>query len=225
MPNSVSGSRCKLPAVPHTTPAMTTSIQASSVTAVTTSTHATPVRNSSSLQSMEWLNLEAATPSAQPPSVFKRPPGFKELRERVSTFTGNGKEDSDVWLTDFCEATGNCKWTNVMRAQWFLWFLTGSAKCTWQRTLNKEEKESWSSIVQAYKSHYGVHIYPRTAYFRCCELQYQDFKSAQGLLEAMKDYQQMAPDQLSNTNLISILWSKVPFTLQKEVGKIKDWLL
>ena len=60
------------------------------------------------------------------------------------------------------------------------------------------------------------------AYLRCHELQYQDFKSAQGLLEALKDYQRMAPDQLSNNNLISILWNKVPVTLQKEVGEIKD---
>ena len=66
---------------------------------------------------------------------------------------------------------------------------------------------------------------PRTAYLRCHELQYQDFKSAQGLLEAMKDYQRMAPDQLSNNNLMSILWNKVPFNLQKEVGEIKDWSL
>ena len=41
----------------------------------------------------------------------------------------------------------------------------------------------------------------------------------------MKDYQQMAPDQLSNNNLMSILWNKVPFNLQKEVGEIKDWSL
>jgi len=59
----------------------------------------------------------------------------------------------------------------------------------WQRTLNKEEKELWSSIVQAYKSHYGVHMDHSTAYLRCHELQYHDFKFAQGLLEAIKDYQ------------------------------------
>ena len=41
----------------------------------------------------------------------------------------------------------------------------------------------------------------------------------------MKDYQRKAPDQLSNDNLISILWNKVPFKLQKEVGEIKDWSL
>jgi len=35
----------------------------------------------------------------------------------------------------------------------------------------------------------------------------------------------MAPDQLSDTNLISILWNKVPFNLQKEVGEYKDWSL
>ena len=68
-------------------------------------------------------------------------------------------------------------------------------------------------------------MYPRTAYLRCHELQYNDFTSVQGLLEAMKDYQQMAPDKLSNDNLISILWNKVLFKLQKEVGKIKDWSL
>jgi len=117
----------------------------------------------------------------------------------------------------------DCKWTDGMRAQWFSWFLTGSAKSTWQRTLNREDKQSWSSMVQAYKKHYGVHMDPRTAYLRCHELQYQDFKSAQGLLESMKDYQRTAPDQLSNTNLISMLCNKVPVTLQKEMGEYKDW--
>ena len=102
---------------------------------------------------------------------------------------------------------------------------TVSAKSTWQRTLNREDKDSWTSIVQAYKNHYGVHVDPCTAYLRCHELQYQDFKSAQGLLEALKDYQRMAPDQLSDNNLISILWNKVPVTLQKEVGEYKDWSL
>ena len=66
---------------------------------------------------------------------------------------------------------------------------------------------------------------PLTAYLRCHVLQYSDFTSVQGLLEAMKDYQRKAPDHLSNDNLISILWNKVPFKLQKEVGEIKDWLL
>ena len=39
--------------------------------------------------------------------AFKQPPGFKELRERVSKFAGDGKEDFEVWLTDYCEATGD----------------------------------------------------------------------------------------------------------------------
>ena len=112
-----------------------------------------------------------------------------------------------------------------MRAQWFSWFLSGSVKSTWQRTLNREEKGSWVSIVQAYKSHYGIHTVPRTAYLRCHELQHQDFKSSQGLLEVMKDYQRMASDQLSNNNLISIVWNKVPVTLQKKVAENKDWSL
>jgi len=60
------------------------------------------------------------------------------------------------------------------------------------------------------------------AYFHCHEFQYSDFYSVQGLLEAMKDYQRKAPDQLSNDDLNSILWNKVPIKLQKEVV---DWSL
>jgi len=103
-----------------------------------------------------------------------------------------------VWLVDFYEATNDWRWTDSVRARGF----RGSAKSTWQRTFNREDKDSWTSIVQAYKNHYGVHKDPRTAYLRCHELQYQDFKSAQGLLEALKDYQRMAPDQLSNINAV-----------------------
>ena len=158
-------------------------------------------------------------------SLFKQPPAFKELRERISKFSGESKEDFEVWLADYCEATGDCGWTDELRARWFSWFLSGAAKHTWQRTLSKEDKAQWESIVKSYKGHYGVHMDPRTAYLRCHELQYHDFTSVQGLLEAMKDYQRMAPDQLSNDNLISILWNKVPFKLQKEVGEIKDWPL
>ena len=88
--------------------------------------------------------------------------------------------------------------------------------------LNDEDKATWANIVQSYKGHYGVHMDPCTAYLRCHELRYNDYTSVQGLLEAMKDYQRKAPDQLSNDNLISILWNKVPFKLQKEVGEIKD---
>ena len=62
-------------------------------------------------------------------------------------------------------------------------------------------------------------------YVRCHELQYSDYTSVQGLLKAMKDYQRKALDQLSSDNLISILWNKVPFELQKEVGEVKDWSL
>jgi len=100
--------------------------------------------------------------------------------------------------------------------------LAGAAKRTWQRTLSREDKLHWNSIVASYRGHYGVHMEPRTACLRCHELQYGDFCSVQGLLEAIKDYQRMAPDQISNDNLISILWNKVPIKLQKEVGEIKD---
>ena len=69
-------------------------------------------------------------------TVFKQYPGFKELRERVNKFAGDGKEDFQVRLADDCtfEATGDRGWTNQLRACWFPWFLTGAAKHTWQQT-------------------------------------------------------------------------------------------
>ena len=159
-------------------------------------------------------------------NVFPYPPDFKQIQERVGRFTGKpGEEDFEVWLADFCEATSDCKWSDVQRAQWFLWFLSGAAKSTWQRTLHKEEKKSWVDIVRVYKGHYGVHMEPHTAYLRCHELRYEDFLSVKGLLGSMKDYQRMAPEQLSDDNLLSILWNKAPYRLQKEVGDIKDWSL
>ena len=38
----------------------------------------------------------------------------------------------------------------------------------------------------------------------------------------MRDYQRMAPQKLSDANLESILWNKVPIKLQKEVGQITE---
>ena len=158
--------------------------------------------------------------------AFPYPPGFKQIQERVGRFTGKcGEENFEVWLANFREATADCKWTDKQRAQWFSWFLSGAAKSTWQRTLRKEEKNSWSEIVRIYKGHYGVHMEPRTAYLRCHELRYEDFLSVKGLLDSMKDYQRMAPEQLTDDNLLSILWNKAPYKLQKEVGDIKDWSL
>ena len=39
--------------------------------------------------------------------------------------------------------------------------------------------------------------------------------SAQGLLEAMRDYQRMAPTKLTDETLESILWNKAPVRLQR----------
>ena len=46
---------------------------------------------------------------------------------------------------------------------------------------------------------------PRTAYQHCHDLQYDNFGSVQGLLESMRDYQCMAPQnsQMLNWNLYS----------------------
>ena len=135
---------------------------------------------------------------------FKHPKGFKELRFRVDKFSGDTKDvDFDVWLDDFLEATNDCGWNNADRAKWFSWFLSGPAKSTWQRTLKSTHKESWEEIVSVYQGQYGVHMDSRTAYQRCNELQYEQFKSVKGLVDAMRDYQCMAPQKLTDTVLES----------------------
>ena len=154
---------------------------------------------------------------------FKYPPAFRELQRRVDKFSGKSDEnDFEVWLVDFTEATNDCMWTDVERARWFSWFLAGSAKVTWQRTVKSEDKTSWQKIIEVFRGQYGVHMDPRTAYQRCHDLQYDSFGSVQGLLEAMRDYQRMAPQKLSDANLESILWNKIPIKLQKEVGQLTE---
>ena len=44
----------------------------------------------------------------------------------------------------------------------------------------------------------------------------------QRLLEAMQDYQRMAPTKLTDETLESILWNKAPVELQREVREIPD---
>ena len=73
--------------------------------------------------------------------------------------------------------------------------------------------------MKVYKGQYEIHLGPRTAYQRCNELRYG---SAQGLLDAMKDYQRMALHKLTDGTLESILWNKVPIELQQEVKEITD---
>ena len=113
-------------------------------------------------------------------------------------------------------------WADVERARWFSWFLAGSMKVTWQRTVKPEDKSSWQKIVEIFRGQYGVHMDPRTAYQHCHDLQYDSFGSVQGLLESMREYQCMAPQKLSDANLESILWNKVPIKLQKEVRPMTE---
>ena len=151
------------------------------------------------------------------------PPGFRTLLQRVDKFSGHqGDDDFEIWLVDFKEATEHCGWQDKQRAKWFSGFLSGPAKATWQRTLKDSDKESWQSIVEIYRGQYGVHLDPRIAYQKCQELQYSQFGSAQGLLNAMRDYQRMAPEKLIDATVESILWNKVPIALQQELKEIPD---
>ena len=151
------------------------------------------------------------------------PLGFKTLIHRVEKFSGReGDNDFEIWLMDFKEATEHCGWNDEQRTKWFSWFLSGPAKATWQRTLKDTDKTSWQKIVATYRGQYGVHLDPRIAYQKCQELQYSQFGSAQGLLYAMRDYQRMAPEKLSDATMESILWNKVPIALQQELKEIQD---
>ena len=82
------------------------------------------------------------------------------------------------------------------------------------------DKVSWESIVHVLKGEYGVHLDPRTAYQCCHELQYEQFGFGQGLVAAMREYQRMAPQKLTDVCLESILWNKVPVELQQEGKEI-----
>ena len=87
-------------------------------------------------------------------------------------------------------------------------------------SLKITDKASWESIVKVFKGEYGVHLDPRTAYQHCHELQYEQFGSAQGLVAAMREYQRMAPQKLTDVCIESILWNKAPVELQREVKEI-----
>ena len=73
-----------------------------------------------------------------------------------------------------------------------------------------------------YRGQYGIHLDPRAAYQCCHELRYKQFNSIQGLVDAMRDYQRMAPHKLRDETLESIFWNKVPIELQQEVQEITD---
>ena len=69
--------------------------------------------NSSSSQTSATVNNKVESqgggsqvpPMKQQGNVFPYPPGFKQIQERVSRFTGKcGEEDFEVWLADFREA-------------------------------------------------------------------------------------------------------------------------
>jgi len=98
----------------------------------------------------------------------------------------------------------------------------GPAKATWQRSLKDTERASWERIVEVYRGQYGTHSYPCTAYQQCHELRYEQFGSAQGLLDVMRDYQRMPPRKLTDEALESILWNKVPVELQKADGSVQE---
>lgn len=151
------------------------------------------------------------------------PPGFKEVCKRVSKFSGSGGDsDFALWVEDFEEASTDCGWSDAQRARWFSWFIAGPAKNTWRRSLTETDRSSWETIKKMYLGQYGIHLDPRTAYQRCHELQYEQFNSVQGLVDAMRDYQRMAPQKLRDETLESILWNKVPIELQQEVREITD---
>ena len=183
----------------------------------------TPIRRVNNTGRHDAVESEGSDTEESRSKVHPHSPGFRELRERVGKFSGKkGDNDFCLWLE---EASKDCKWTDELRARWFSWFVVDPAKATWQQTLTTEEKASLGSIKKIYQAQFGFHMDPQTAYRRCHELQYSDFGSVQGLLESMREYQCIAPSKLSDANLESILWNKVPYPIQREVGEMKEWTL
>ena len=89
-------------------------------------------------------------------TVDLHPPGFKVLISCINKF--NGEKAAEVWLEDYLETTGDCGWSNKDRAQWFSWFLAGSAKTTWLHSMKTADKASWEAIVKVFKGEYGIHL-------------------------------------------------------------------
>ena len=77
-------------------------------------------------------------------------------------------------------------------------------------------------IIEGYRGKYGVRLDRCIAYQKCQELQYIQFGSTQGLLDAIRDYQRMAPEKLSDATMEFILWNKVPIALQQELKEVPD---
>ena len=151
------------------------------------------------------------------------PLGFTTLIHQVEKFSGNeGDNDFVIGLMDFKEEEEHCGWNDEQRVKWFSWFLGGPAKVMWQYTLKDTGKTSWHKIVEIYCGQYGVHLDPHIAYQKCQKLQYSQFRPAQGLLDAMRGYQCMAPEKLSDATIESTLWNKVPVALQQELKEIPD---
>ena len=69
-----------------------------------------------------------------------------------------GTGDYKAWLDDFVEATNDYGWDDKNRAKWFSWFLTVSAKASWQHTLKPTKKLQLEQITGVFKGEYGIHL-------------------------------------------------------------------
>ena len=109
------------------------------------------------------VDSEHSAESRRPPrrgSRLVQPPGFREIRSRVGTFSGRkGEDDFSLWLTDFEEATADFTWSDNARVRWFSWFIEGPAKATWQRTLTSEEHGSWANLLRRFSKDNMAYIW------------------------------------------------------------------
>ena len=56
------------------------------------------------------------------------------------------RDDFQLWLENYEEASNDYQWKDNDQARWFSWFIEGPTKVTWQRTLKSTEKNSWEQI-------------------------------------------------------------------------------
>ena len=97
-----------------------------------------------------------------------------------------------------------------MTARYMAFLVSGPAKATWQRTHTAKQKADRKCIVRISQS--DMEFMLTTSLFTrgVVDSDMTIFGSAQGLLNAMHEYQRMAPKKFNDSILGSIMWYKVP---------------
>jgi len=108
----------------------------------------------------------------------------------MTKFSGEKANDNfEVWLDDFLEAT-------VVGVTQVVLLVSRRSSKGIVATLTEAHRQD--QLGHNCSGEYGAHLDPRTAYQCCHKLRYDQFGSSQDLLAAMREYQRMAPQKLTD---------------------------